>query len=331
MALKLNERYPGRFDNPSASYPQGAFKNRTSPTSKDGSYLERDWANDKEGFFQSLLSSAGVVANGSVDAVGASQYYDALVLAIRKSASGVVGQARNLAITVAAVSATATVTADEVVVESALGGLRYCLPSLNKTINLGTTGAGGMDTGTAPANGFVALYAIYNPTTGTSALLGVNATSAVAPEVYGGANMPSGYTASALVSVAPISATPGQFSPFVQVARDISTNQVSVFNSTAAGSASYTSISLSAAVPLNARAAQVIWSVQQASAGTGVSMNMASNSAGLLALGVQSITTGGTAAQSTAARFPLVVAQTLYYATNASAATRNATICGYQF
>ncbi|WP_017903614.1 phage tail protein [Pseudomonas asplenii] len=85
MALKLNERYPGRFSNPSADYPQGSFKNRTTPTSKDGSYLEKDWANDKEGFFQSLLSYAGITANGSVDKVGASQYFDALMAAIRKT------------------------------------------------------------------------------------------------------------------------------------------------------------------------------------------------------------------------------------------------------
>lgn len=79
MSLKLNERYPGRFNNPSDDYPQGSFKNRTTPTSKDGSYLEKDWANDKEAFFQSLLEQAGVSPNGLVDRVGASQYYDALV------------------------------------------------------------------------------------------------------------------------------------------------------------------------------------------------------------------------------------------------------------
>lgn len=82
MSLKLNERYPGRFDNPTAGYPQGSFKNRTAPDAKDGSYLEKDWANDKEGFFQSLLSAAGLVANGAVDSVGASQYYSALTTII---------------------------------------------------------------------------------------------------------------------------------------------------------------------------------------------------------------------------------------------------------
>lgn len=78
MALELSDRYPGRFNTPTAGYPQGSFKNRTTPDALDGSYLEKDWANDKEGFFQSLLSVAGIVANGTVDSVGDSQYYNAL-------------------------------------------------------------------------------------------------------------------------------------------------------------------------------------------------------------------------------------------------------------
>jgi hypothetical protein len=88
MALKLNERYPARFNNPTADYPQGSFKNRTSPTAKDGSYLEQDWANDKEGFFQSLLATAVIAANGSVDKVGASQFFDALLKVVRTTATG---------------------------------------------------------------------------------------------------------------------------------------------------------------------------------------------------------------------------------------------------
>lgn len=88
MALKLNERYPGRFNNPSADYPQGSFKNRSSPTAKDGSYLEQDWANDKEGFFQSLIAAAVITANGNVDKVGASQYYDALQQVVRNTSIG---------------------------------------------------------------------------------------------------------------------------------------------------------------------------------------------------------------------------------------------------
>ncbi|WP_222131107.1 tail fiber protein, partial [Yersinia enterocolitica] len=113
--------------------------------------------------------------------------------------TGIVGTSRNAKMSITAASATATFTADELIVQTALGGLQYKLSSFNKTINLATTGAGGMDTGTVPATGYVALYAIYNPTSGASALLAVNATSVIAPEVYGGANMPSGYTVSALV------------------------------------------------------------------------------------------------------------------------------------
>lgn len=78
MAIKRNERYPGRFQNPSADYPQGAFKNRSSPTSQDGSYLEKDWANDWDGFFAALLTSAGITPNGNVDTASSSQYFDAL-------------------------------------------------------------------------------------------------------------------------------------------------------------------------------------------------------------------------------------------------------------
>ncbi|HHA3806998.1 TPA: hypothetical protein ACOCPI_004353, partial [Yersinia enterocolitica] len=117
--------------------------------------------------------------------------------------TGVVGTSRNAKMSVTSVSATATFTADELIVQTSIGGRQYKLTSFSKTINLATTGVGGMDTGTVPANGFVALYAIYNPTTQISALLAVNASSVVAPEVYGGSNMPAGYTASALVSVLP--------------------------------------------------------------------------------------------------------------------------------
>lgn len=89
MALKRNERYPGRFDNPTENHPQGGFKNRTAPDANDGSYLERDWANDWDGFFSSILTNAGVEANGSVDNAQSSQYFDALSsLLLLKSNNG---------------------------------------------------------------------------------------------------------------------------------------------------------------------------------------------------------------------------------------------------
>lgn len=137
----------------------------------------------------------------------ASDYTDAAVAAAigaiptMSVTPSVVGTMRNGSMTVSAASASATFTADEIIVQSSLGGTSYQLYGFNKTINLATSGVGGMDTGSAPVSGFVALYAIYNSTSSVSALMAVNCTSAAAPEVYGGSNMPVGYTASALVSV----------------------------------------------------------------------------------------------------------------------------------
>jgi hypothetical protein len=165
--------------------------------------------------------------------------------------SGTVGQSRNLSMNVATAAATATLTADEIVVGTSLGGHKYVLGSFSKTINLATTGAGGMDTGTAPVSGYVALYAIYNPTTQISALLATNATSVVAPNVYGGANMPSGYTASALVSVVRTNSS-GQFVPFCQNDRLVSVAVLNILNSTAS-QPGYTALSIAAAVPKNAK------------------------------------------------------------------------------
>lgn len=81
MALDRSNRYPGRFENPTTAQPQGAFKNRTSPTAEDGSYFEADWANDMSGFFAKILNVAGVTPNGTVDNGSSSQLYDAMLLA----------------------------------------------------------------------------------------------------------------------------------------------------------------------------------------------------------------------------------------------------------
>lgn len=85
MALELDSRYPGRFSPGDANYPQGSFKNRSAPGALDGSYLERDWANDKEGFFQRLMLVAGIAPNGSVDTALSSQYYNALLAVIQSN------------------------------------------------------------------------------------------------------------------------------------------------------------------------------------------------------------------------------------------------------
>lgn len=86
MAINLDDRYPGRAGGKTLDYPQGSFKNRTSPNAQDGTFLEQDWANDMLAFFQALMSDAGMVANNVVDTARASQYFDALVKTIKGNA-----------------------------------------------------------------------------------------------------------------------------------------------------------------------------------------------------------------------------------------------------
>jgi len=87
MSLKRDVTYPARFDAATSGQPQGAFKNRSAPGASDGSYLEEAWLNDWSAFFSSLLADGGLTANGNVDAVGASQYRDALLNVILKRKS----------------------------------------------------------------------------------------------------------------------------------------------------------------------------------------------------------------------------------------------------
>lgn len=248
--------------------------------------------------------------------------------------AGVVGSVRNLKMSVTAASASATFTADEIIVESALGGLRYCLASFNKTINLATTGAGGMDTGTAPVSGYVALYAIYNPATSTSALLGYNATSAVAPEVYGGGFMPSGYTASALVSVWPTNPS-SKFVAGTQVGRTVTRPNVTVLSTTTT-QASPTSLSVATAIPPNAN--QMIGSVGavpnsgQAAGAAAVALLVFPDASGTGSQGLGSVAGGGNGANANVTQ-SIYTSQTIYYTNSISSGTSSFTITinGYSF
>ena len=99
---------------------------------------------------------------------------------------------------------TMTMTASEVVMISGVNGGAYKVSALNCSLNTGITGAGGMDTGLAPVDGFVAIYAIYRPDSGgIVSLLAQDCTSYVAPFIYSGAHMPASYVASWLISVWP--------------------------------------------------------------------------------------------------------------------------------
>ncbi|WP_250507677.1 hypothetical protein [Caballeronia sp. GAFFF3] len=206
---------------PETAGTEGYFTEGNPTAGTPATNVRGSWLNMIQEELCAILSAAGITRSKTT--------YNQVNSALQKMYSPVVGTVRNLVMTVTAASASATLTADQIVVASALNGQTYQLASFTKTINLATTGAGGMDTGTAPVSGYVALYAIYNPSTGASALLATNATAAVQPQIYGGANMPAGYTASALISVAPTNAS-SQIIALQQRDRKISIAQVTILN-----------------------------------------------------------------------------------------------------
>lgn len=166
----------------------------------------------------------------------------------RESFSGIVGTSRNGRMSITNMSVSATYTADELIVESDTGQ-QYRLRAFNKTVNISTSGAGGMDEGSAPSEGFIALYAIFNPMTGETSLLAANATTTALPEIYDGDHMPAGYTASALISVWRVES--GQFTPGYQLGRNIYIPMKTVY-STTAPSTELSPVSFSKFVPMNA-------------------------------------------------------------------------------
>lgn len=226
------------------------FVGSNPPTKNDFSYLQNLSDLKSQWLYNNKLQRSDpfgdIKSDGTVNAAISN-------LQLRESFTGAVGQAINQKIIQPSASALATFTADQVIVGESLSGKQYRVSSVNNIINIATTGAGGMDAGAAPASGWVAIYLIYNPTTNTSALLGVNTTATVAPTVYGGANMPAGYTASALVSVWRTTNSSLLLNGY-QRGRKFCIPRVDVL-STSSNPGPYSPINLSAAVPLNAIAA----------------------------------------------------------------------------
>ncbi|WP_145584984.1 tail fiber protein [Yersinia intermedia] len=246
--------------------------------------------------------------------------------------TGIVGTARNAKMSIPAASVAATFTADELIVQTGWGGRQYKLSGFNRAINLATAGSGGMDTGTAPAAGYVALYAIYNPTSGATAMLAVNATSAPAPEVYGGANMPAGYTASALVSVWGTSS--GQFVVGHQIGRHVGIISNQLY-STAGSVLGYSGISLATAVPPNGKKANMQIVASQTTPNSVIQLYLASTAEGVGAIYVNASANSSSATTTSTnsgyAELDIIGVQTLYFKmANAVAATYTFICGGYE-
>lgn len=242
--------------------------------------------------------------------------------------TGIIGQSRNAAITNAAFSSSITFTVDELIVQTALGGVQYKLANLNLSSSLSVVGAGGVDiAGTVPTNGYMAKYAIYNPLTGAKSSLLQLCTSAKSSEVYTGTAMPAGYTASALVAVWPIIS--GQFAIGYLRGRKVTRPMGTAINT----STPYASnISLAGTVPPNAvKCWGNMWANSGGSGGsTTVTISTDSTGAGFKQAYMGNIPGGGDMS------FELTIAtpQTAYSSfTNSNSGTPNAniTITDYEF
>lgn len=165
--------------------------------------------------------------------------------------------------------------------------------------------------------GYVAIYAIYNPVTAASALLAVNATSSAAPNIYGGANMPSGYTASALISVLPTNGS-SQIKVFSQTDRSIGIIPAQIFSGGSGGLVG-SPISLSAAVPLNA--VSVTGGMTTSStAGSNIGLTLSSTTSSIGSQNISGTVTAGGALNGSYT-MDISVPQTLYVSTSNTAGT----------
>jgi hypothetical protein len=310
-----------QIDNPSAVVTQpastaagtaGFFTDGNPAAGVPATIVPAEWLNAVQEEMVNVLAAAGIAQSKSA--------FNQLAAAIRAT-SPPVGSARGVRMSVTAAAATATLTATELVVENA-GGLGFRLSTVNQSINLATVGAGGMDTGTAPVNGYVAVYVIYNPSTGAASLLGKDATSTAQTDVYSGANLPAGYTASALVAVWPTNAS-RQLSPGYQFDREFFFPFVSVLN-TSSQAAALTSLNVSSCVPPNAKSCRG-FTFLTTTGGTNSTMSVAGSSGSPAGIGHQQMVgyngTGLAFTQMPFTDVPLITPQTIFYNANISSGT----------
>jgi phage-related tail fiber protein len=231
-----------------------------------------------------------------------------------------VGAMRNLRISLPVAASVATVTADQLIVEQP-GVAQYKLSNLNLSLDLTTVGAGGMDTGIAPASGSVGIYVIYNPELRVAKLLGINATSSSAPDVYAGTSMPAGYSASALVSVWQTNAN-RLMNTGIQHQRSISIAQTIVLENGL--SMLPTPISLASVVPRNAKTVGgYVHYIGSADFPGGGSLGLSSDvtEVGLKACGIGGIV--GLGVLSPFSDLVMTTPQTIYYRLYASVSRAN--------
>ena len=145
----------------------------------------------------SIITAAGDTASfvgEAASVVRCTSYTRAAAPALGSSPQ--LGVPSNLKILANAGLATTAVTCNEITVSTS-GGFYATLRTVSVTINSGTAGANGLDTGTVAANTWYSVWVIYNGTT-TAGLMSISATAPT---------LPSGYTYKARVGYIRTSAT----------------------------------------------------------------------------------------------------------------------------
>lgn len=294
---------------------------------KDFKFINATTGNFTVSVKTSAGAALGIDQGGKLDLYGDGT---TLNLAASASAPSLIGQFTNAAFTNSTGSSTGTWTADEIIVGTRVGGTAVKIKNVSFALNLASSGAsGGMDTGSAPASGYVGVYAFYNPTTGAVDSRMVNATAAAVPTVYGGSNAPAGYTMSALVSVLPTSAL-SQFTVCAQRNRRITTTLITLLSTTTPVTG-INSFAIAAGIPRNAIEADLVAGATQGTAGSGVQMSVSGNAAGVDPGVVSSLASSGTNASTIKMRTMIANAlYGLYYVmSNTNAGTFTVQSVGY--
>ena len=165
--------------------------------------------------------------------------------------NAIVGTERGLTGSAPGGTKNATWTVKEVIAEVAIGGAAVKGSGLSLFFYGATVGAGGMDAGTIPVSGSLAVYAIYSPALNSWSTLGYASGAAAPAPVYPGSNAPAGYAFSVLLWTG-LTDSSGNIIHFQQFDRSVFSGPTSVVSATAATANTYATASVSAAVPYGA-------------------------------------------------------------------------------
>lgn len=215
------------------------------------------------------------------------------------------------------------------------------LSNYSQTVNIATTGNGGMDTGNPPTNGFLDCYAIDNPTLGQAGITCANNATTLGAEVYNSGSLSAGATLSALLGTIPTDQT-ASIKPGGLIDRHWWYHAYVNLFTGATGSATFAKLSMSAGLslmPPNARfldvaagsstgATAFIFAGENGGAGPTAAATLGND----VGCGSTTPAIGGMTSTKTCGTFlgiPLLTPQVIWWAEPATQSTDQAYVSGY--